>query len=111
MNAIRPTGLGEPELSGKISLFQPPKGIKSETNIVTQEKEPEQKSKNTQVRRIHTTLDLTWEALQVIQEIQRRHRLKTGKVLPQWKAVSQAIVGYSQAKRGSKPAASEANPA
>jgi len=47
----------------------------------------------------------------VIQEIQRQYRLKTGKVLPQWKAVSQAIVGYAQAKKGNKSAASAGNPA
>jgi len=110
MNAARPTGLGEPELSGKLSLFQPPKSSKSEKPAKPQNTEPGQISKPPQVRRVHTTLDLTWEALQVIQEIQQRYRLKTGKVLPQWKAVSQAIVDYAQAKQGSKSDTSEGNP-
>ena len=110
MNAARPTGLGEPELSGKLNLFQPPKSSKSEKLSQTQNPETGQKSNYPQAKRVHTTLDLTWEALQVIQKIQQRYRLKTGKVLPQWKAVSQAIVDYAQAKQGSKSDTSEGNP-
>jgi len=98
MNATRPIGLGEPELSGKLNLFQPPKSSKSEKPAQTQNPEPGQKSKPPLAKRVHTTLDLTWDALQVIQGIQQQHRLKTGKVLPQWKAASLAIEGYAQAR-------------
>jgi len=102
MNATRPIGLGEPELSGKLSLFQPPKSSRSEKLSQSQTPEPGQISKHPLAKRVHTTLDLTWDALQVLQEIQQQHRLKTGKVLPQWKAASLAIEGYAQAKMKSK---------
>ena len=98
MNATRPIGLGEPELNGKLSLFQPPKSSNHEKPSQTLIPESGQKPKNLQAKRVHTTLDLTWDALQVIQQIQQQHRLKTGKVLPQWKAASLAIEGYAQAR-------------
>ena len=53
------------------------------------------------MRRVHITIDLTMEALQTIQAIQQQHRLETGKVLPMWKAVSQAIQHYGRAKKKS----------
>ena len=94
MNVTRPTGLGEPELDGKLSLFRPPDPTKM--------KGYDQGFDDQQARRVRTTLDLTWGALQVIQDLQLQHRLKTGKVLPLWKAVSQAIEGFAQAKQEKK---------
>ena len=94
MNATRPTGLGEPELKGKLSLFRPPDSTKSKGH--------DQGFDNQQAKRVRTTLDLTWGALQVVQDLQQQHRLKTGKVLPLWKAVSQAIEGFGQAKQDKK---------
>jgi hypothetical protein len=98
MNATNPTGLGDPVLSGKRSLFQPPPAEgKSESpppnrNIrrVTRVKQPP-------VQRIRTTTELTPQALTVIQEVQQRYRLKTGKVLPVWKVISQAVEKHGKA--------------
>ncbi len=103
------TGLGTPEAAGKRSLFQPPKPETSplqhqmETQPVTLQENPSptpkaQNSKN-RIRRVHITIDLTLEALQTIQAIQQQYRLRTGKVLPLWKAVSQAIEHYGQVKK------------
>lgn len=94
-----PTGLGEPEPAGKLALFQPPQPgnpvraqvdhqppRKDRTNLEPAKPAPEEKM------RIRTTIDLTAEALQTIQQAQQAYRLKTGKVLPLWKVVSQAVV-------------------
>ena len=97
MNAIRPTGLGEPDVNGKLSLFRPPDSTKRP--VEEQSKGHDQGADDQQAKRVRTTLDLTWGALQVVQDLQQQHRLKTGKVLPLWKAVSQAIEGFAQAKQ------------
>jgi hypothetical protein len=99
MKDTHPTGLGEPEPAGKLALFQPPQPdnpVRKPVDHQPPRKErtipeparpaPEEK------RRIRTTIDLTAEALQTIQRAQQEYRLKTGKVLPLWKAVSQAVV-------------------
>jgi hypothetical protein len=93
MKPHNPTGLGEPVVSGKRSLFQPPEipttPVKSDQqNKIIRQKKKHPKAK---VMRIRTTTELTTEAITVIQEIQQRYRLKTGKVLPVWKIISQAI--------------------
>ncbi len=102
MNAKRLIGLGKPQLIGKHALFQPPvaeKVIKSQVVL------PSYKSKievGSQVksaappRRVRTTIELTGEALQIIQRAQQEYRLRTGKVLPLWQAVSQAIEAYGK---------------
>lgn len=90
MNHSSPTGLGEPVLSGKRSLFQPPKSNLKKTPPNTHIRQAV-KIEKPSVKRIRTTTELTPQALTVIQEIQQRHRLKTGKVLPVWKIISQAI--------------------
>jgi hypothetical protein len=59
-------------------------------------------SSTTSHQRVRTTLDLTWDALQVVLDLQKQHRLKTGKVLPLWKAASLAIEGFAQAKQDNK---------
>ena len=56
------------------------------------------------IRRVHITTDLTVEALQAIEAIRQDYRLKHGKVLPQWKVLSQAIAFYAQARGIGKPA-------
>ena len=97
MNATRPTGLGELELNGKLSLFRPPDSAKSAGTVVAPSTILDQGSNDRQAKRVRTTVDLTWNALQVVQGLQQQHRLKTGKVLPLWKAVSQAIEGFAKA--------------
>ncbi len=97
MKNLTPTGLGDPEPSGKMALFQPPPQVEK-TDLAPIEQgqaaRPTVKAPPILPRRIRTTLDLTPEALIVLQQVQQQHRLKTGKVLPLWKAVSQVIVAY-----------------
>ena len=100
MTTARPTGLGDAELPGKLSLFRPPQTQPSETPTQTSQKEPGLKARKYSRKRIRTTLDLTWEALQIIQELQQQHRLRTGKVLPLWKTVSQIIERYGKQMPG-----------
>ena len=104
------TGLGEPETTGKRSLFQPPVAAQSAIKIeapIPPAPEPEKgspvtKAKKTTAKalraRVHLTTDLTVEALRVIQNSQQEYRMKHGKVLPQWKAFSQAIEFYGRAR-------------
>jgi hypothetical protein len=95
MNTTSIIGLGEPETSGKKALFRPP----VEQPIAPQPAAPAKSSKPTGERkRIRTTLDLSSRALTILQELQHRHRLKTGKVLPLWQAVSRAVEFYGEAK-------------
>jgi hypothetical protein len=96
MTAARPTGLGDSDLPGKLSLFRPPRPQPSETQTQTPQIIPVSNPGNPLRKRIRTTLDLTWEALQIIQELQQQHRLQTGKVLPLWKTVSQIIERYGK---------------
>ena len=97
MNAIRPTGLGEPDVDGKLSLFRPPDSLVSKRPIEVKPLGVGERSEDLKSKRVRTTVDLTWNALQVVQGLQQQHRLKTGKVLPLWKAVSQAIEGFAKA--------------
>jgi hypothetical protein len=99
MKDNHPTGLGEPEPAGKLALFQPPQPSDQVGEKANQQ--PPRKGRTLpepakpapeEKRRIRTTIDLTAEALQTIQRAQQEYRLKTGKVLPLWKAVSQAVV-------------------
>jgi hypothetical protein len=76
MKQNHPTGLGEPIASGKLALFQPP----AKESKSFRHESPEQ--------RIRTTIDLTQEALVILQKVQQEHRLRTGHVLPIWKALS-----------------------
>jgi hypothetical protein len=83
-------GLGEPEPIGKRTLFRP-----SHEN---EKKEPPYPPKSEQGsrRRVRTTIELSTHALAIIQQLQNRHRLTTGKVLPLWKLVCQAIEAYGK---------------
>ena len=97
MNTAHTTGLGEPEQVGKRSLFQPPaKG--EEKNMENQAGENHNNVRKTR-RRIRTTIELTNQALAILQDIQNRHRLETGKVLPLWRLVSQTIESYGQSHK------------
>ena len=101
MTTARPTGLGDAELPGKLSLFRPPQPQPSETQTQTSQKESVLNPRQPSRKRIRTTLVLTWEALQIIQDLQQQHRLQTGKVLPLWKTVSQIIERYGKNVPGS----------
>ncbi len=90
---MKPTytiGLGEPEPMGKRALFRPSTEEKREAPGI-----PAKSEQGTR-RRIRTTIELSVHALTIIQELQHRHRLATGKVLPLWKLVCQAIEQYGK---------------
>jgi hypothetical protein len=93
MKTLHQTGLGDPGPIGKKALFQPPSEFESNKlvkptnlNITAAEN----------LNRVRTTIDLTKQAMAIIQNVQNSHRLKTGKVLPLWKVVSQAIEFYGK---------------
>ena len=90
-------GLGEPELVGKKSLFKPP-SIEEEKTLESQAIEKKNNLGQTR-QRIRTTIELSNQALAIIQDTQNRYRLRTGKVLPLWKLVSQTIEFYGQSNK------------
>jgi hypothetical protein len=85
-----PIGLGHPQPPGKLSLFQPP----PEDTKMDQFGDQDHKLTSSPRKRIRTTIDLTMEALVILQQVQQEYRLKTGKVLPLWRALSQVISAY-----------------
>ena len=108
---MRPTGLGEPDPGGKRALFRPP--VTPSNNKETQnstdntgknqsktkaEEKPDRMVKINPPKRVRTTIDLSRDALRILQELQQRHRLETGRVLPLWKVVSEAIEYYGKMK-------------
>ena len=103
MNALRPVGLGNPDVTGKRSLFLPPKPEPKPVSKPTQAKNkpgrPAPKPTTQEIKRIRTTTELTPRALTILQNIQQEYRLRTGKVLPLWKAVSQAIEHFGLVKK------------
>lgn len=90
MKNPHPTGLGHPQPTGKLSLFQPPPEDTKKDHYGDQD----HKGASSTRKRIRTTIDLTMEALVILQQVQQEYRLKTGKVLPLWKALSQVISAY-----------------
>ncbi len=108
MSISHPIGLGEPEPEGKLSLFQPPKTGVHHDHEENQERDMPVKASQTTKRhtekktipekRIRTTIDLTSEALVILQQVQQDYRLKTGRVLPMWKALSMVITAYTKRK-------------
>ena len=94
MNPAKSTGLGEPEPSGKKALFQPPKEMQG----LPQEAAPQ--SKLTAHERVRTTLSLTKHALGILQEHQHRYRLDTGRALPKWKIIGEALELFENARKG-----------
>jgi len=108
MKGNHPTGLGEPQPAGKLALFQPPQ---PGNEVSVQGNQPPPKARTIpeppaslpeEGRRIRTTIDLTAEALQTLQRSQQEYRLNTGKVLPLWKVVSQALVEYGKKNENAK---------
>lgn len=97
MKPARLTGIGQPAAVGKHALFQPPvPGEYLEDQPPTRNDRGDAVPPTNSAKRVRTTIDLTGEALQTIQQVQQEHRLKTGKVLPLWKAVSLAIMAYGK---------------
>ncbi len=108
MSASRATGLGEPGPIGKKALFRPSrddpstsqsqKDRRSKRDLAQKElpsNGPKQRGK-----RVRITTELTGRAMMIIQETQSRYRLQTGRALPLWRAVSQAIEYYGASKQG-----------
>ena len=102
MSKVHATGLGEPAVVGKKTLFLPPEEPPAVTKKPVQKilAKPEKSPETITVKRVHVTFDLTLKALEILEKIQREHRLRTGKVLPIWKAASQAIEHYGHSKEG-----------
>ena len=110
MSAPHTTGLGEPEPIGKKALFQPPAakaltqpGRDKEPATTTKPK-PEQSGNGPQrtPKRVRITTEVTDRALMIIQETQNRYRLKTGRALPLWRAVSEAVEYYGTSQGGKR---------
>jgi hypothetical protein len=95
MSNVHPTGLGGPEPIGKKTLFQrpPDEAMQTETSLVYHNGENREV-----VERVRTSIDISKQAYAIIQKAQGYHRLRTGKALPLWKAVSQAIEFYGKEK-------------
>ena len=94
MNSSKATGLGEPEVVGKKSLFQaPPKTHKRMDKLV---EKPPQKVE----RRVRMTLEISMKSLSIIQETQSKYRLDTRQSLPKWKIIDEALELYAKMKRG-----------
>ena len=89
------TGLGEPEVTGKKSLFQPPTQKK-----IIQKEFPKRVGESTS--RIRITTDVSKAAMEVIQNMSHQHRLRTGKSLPAWKIVSAALEKYGKKEKDEK---------
>jgi hypothetical protein len=94
MNSSKAIGLGEPEVVGKKSLFQPPQKIQ------VQKKAPVQKHPVTPLRRVRMTLEMTFRDLAIVQEAQSEYRLKTGCPLPKWKIIGDALELYEKMRKG-----------
>ncbi len=88
------TGLGEPEPIGKKNLFQPPKTSKAIT------KRPEAVKFISKPARISMTLEITKKSLAILQDVQSKYRLETGRLLPKWKVISAALEAYEKMQKG-----------
>lgn len=97
MKTTTNSGLGEPVREGKLALFQPPSGDENKNDQIFPPIKSDRKYQiQTPQRRIRTTIDLTSEALIVLQTVQQEYRLKTGRSLPIWRALSQVITEYAK---------------
>ena len=94
MRTAHTTGLGEPLLEGKKNLFQPPSN--AEEMGMTGSVEDHAKSGREPGYKVRTTIIMPKQTLVTILGMQNRHRLETGRVLPLWKLISQAVEQYSQ---------------
>ena len=61
---------------------------------------PDRKDTNTlsKSNRVALTVRLSLQAYDVITELQRKYRKKTGKYLPLWKLLDSALVDYARQK-------------
>lgn len=102
MNSVKATGLGQPELIGKKSLFQPPISTPipplSEKRVISKERSTPVKPEEP-TPRLRITTDLTKHAMETIQTL-HEHRIRTGKTLPAWKIISEALELYEKLKKG-----------
>jgi len=94
MNPSKAIGLGEPEVVGKKSLFQPPKSDQEQKPVIPKKIPP------TVERRVRMTLEMTMSALSIVQEAQSRFRLDTGHPLPMWKIIGDALELYGKMQKG-----------
>ena len=94
MKALYTTGIGEPQPLGKKSLFQPPSNVEEKSMRGSVEDLP--KSGGEPGYKVRTTIIMPKQTLVTILGMQNRHRLETGRVLPLWKLISQAVEQYSQ---------------
>lgn len=102
MNNTKTTGLGEPEVIGKKSLFQPPSATLPTTPLPSTKQVIAQKSPikpEEPTSRLRITTDLTKPAMVTIQSLQHKHRLRTGKTLPAWKIISEAVELYGKTRK------------
>ena len=108
MCTTQATGLGEPEMTGKRTLFRPPTTtqVQPEKTVEKRNKrlKPKQNSKHqssvsqSSARSIRATIELTSEAFFVVQTFQNQYRVRTGKSLPLWKALSEIIEFFGKSK-------------
>lgn len=94
MKPSKTVGLGEPDVTGKKALFQPP-----QKKTDSKPKAIESKSQNLE-RRVRMTLEVTLRSLAIIQEAQGKFRLDTGHPLPKWKIISEALELYEKKMKG-----------
>jgi hypothetical protein len=94
MNSSKAIGLGEPEIVGKKSLFQAPRQAEAKKEPLFQK--PSVKPE----RRVRMTLEMTFKALSIVQEAQSHYRLRTGRPLPKWKIIGEALEIYEKTKKG-----------
>jgi hypothetical protein len=110
MSAPHTTGLGEPGPIGKKALFRPPvekRPGRPDAGNTPSKADPRKPGRTDDEsrrspKRVRITAALTGRALEIIQELQNQHRLRTGRALPQWRVVSDAIEYYGEAKGGGK---------
>ena len=97
------TGLGQPEVVGKKSLFQPPSTTSAPPPTSARKALTKELPKKEEVTpRLRITSDLTKDAMETIQSLQHQHRLRTGKTLPAWKIISSALELYGKERKDEK---------
>lgn len=92
MNQPYPTGLGEPEVIGKQALFQPP----TKPRLLIPQRDRVEAAKPE--KRFRMTMEITKPALVIIEQVQSKHRLSTGQVLPKWRIINDALRLYGRKK-------------
>lgn len=88
MSDKRKSGLGEPVISGKKTLFQSSPAL-LKPSISSKTLQPNAPG-------LRTSLFLTEDVLLVIENIRRKHRIQTGRSVPIWKVVCNAVIEYGK---------------